>query len=337
MFRRMFILSIVCVCALTVVSAGRERVPAKTDLQHRFDRNRDGNISPEEQALLREFSEARERIEGLVAEAREAEEKARRMRAEAEEIERSLQRRFRGPQSAEAKEGTRRHLAELKEAAARAEREGRGKEADELRQEAGKIAGEIEQQRQRGRDVRPEQRRGMPREEAERRESRKTERPRANAERVEIERQQRSRRRQATGGAEQMEHRVAELRKRAERAEQEGHRDEADEFRQHARKLTIEIEGNHRQPKARTKEQIEHLHAMAADAKAAGQYDRADAIYREAKELEWHLRNAGAPKMENGQRNRLERQIEQLRDQVNGLRKEIEELKEIVRNRAMER
>jgi hypothetical protein len=84
-------------------------------------------------------------------------------------------------------------------------------------------------------------------------------------------------------------------------------------------------------------EQIERLHAMAADAKAAGQYDRADAIYREAKEMEQHLRNTGAPKMDNEQPNRLERQVEQLRDQVNGLSKEIEELKEIVRNRAVER
>ena len=143
MFRQMVVLSIVCVCALTIVSAGQERVPVETDLQHRFDRNRDGFIGPEEQALLREFSEARERVEKLRAEAREAEERARLMRAEAEEIERSLQRRFRGPQSAEAMEDMRRHLAELKEAAASAEREGRGKEADELRQEAKRIAHDI--------------------------------------------------------------------------------------------------------------------------------------------------------------------------------------------------
>ena len=85
------------------------------------------------------------------------------------------------------------------------------------------------------------------------------------------------------------------------------------------------------------KEQIDRLYAMAADSKAAGQYDRADALYREAKEMERNLRNAGAPKMDNEQPNRLERQVEQLRDQVNGMRKEIEELKEIVRNRPTER
>ena len=62
MFRRMIILSIVCVCALAVVSAGQERVPVKTDLQHQFDGTQDGFIGPDEQAMLREFSEARERI-----------------------------------------------------------------------------------------------------------------------------------------------------------------------------------------------------------------------------------------------------------------------------------
>jgi TolA-binding protein len=76
---------------------------------------------------------------------------------------------------------------------------------------------------------------------------------------------------------------------------------------------------------------------MAADAKAAGQYDKADAFYREAKEMEQRLTNIAKPKKGVGQENRLERQVEQLRDQVNGLRKEIEELKEIVRNRATER
>ena len=207
MFRRMVILSIVCVCALAVVSAGQERVPVMTDLQHQFDRNQDGFVGPDEQVMLREFSEARERIEKLLAEAREAEARARLMRA-----------------------------------AARAEREGRDDEANELRQQA--------------------------------------------------------------------------------------------------RKLAVEAEELGRQRKDRGMiEQIDRLHAMAADAKAAGQYDRADAIYREAKEMERNLKNAGAPKMDmdNEQRNRLERQVEQLRDEMNGLRKEIEELKEVIRNKAMER
>ena len=83
-----------------------------------------------------------------------------------------------------------------------------------------------------------------------------------------------------------------------------------------------------------TEEQIERLYTMAVDAKAAGQYDRADAIYHEAKEMEQRLKNIAEPKKGVGQENRLERQVEQLRDQVNGLRKEIEELKEIVSNRA---
>ena len=113
----MIVLSVMCVCVLAVVSAGQERVSVRTDLQHQFDRNRDGVLGPEEQEMLREFSEARERAEQLRAEAREAEDSARRMRAEAEEIERSLRRRFQGPQSPEAWEEMQRHIAELKEAA----------------------------------------------------------------------------------------------------------------------------------------------------------------------------------------------------------------------------
>jgi hypothetical protein len=102
--------------------------------------------------------------------------------------------------------------------------------------------------------------------------------------------------------------------------------------------MAVEAEEHGRQRKDRVvKEQIERLYAMAADAKAARQYDRADAIYREAKEMEWHLRNDGAPRIENEPPNRLEHQVEQLRDQVNGLRKEVEELKEIICNRAVER
>ena len=130
MFKRMVVLLILCVCALTVVSAAQERVPVRTDLQHQFDRNRDGFIGPDEQAMLREFSEARERIEGLREEARQIEERAGRLRAEAEEIERSINRRFRGAEPAEQMEGMKRHIAELKEAAARAQREGRRDEAE---------------------------------------------------------------------------------------------------------------------------------------------------------------------------------------------------------------
>jgi hypothetical protein len=138
--------------------------------------------------------------------------------------------------------------------------------------------------------------------------------------------------------AEQMERRVAELREGAERAEQEGRLDEADRLRRQARKLAIGVEENGRQPKVRdTKDQIKRLYAMAADSKAAGQYDKADEIYRQAKEMEQRLKNIAEPKKGVGQENRLERQVEQLREQVNGLRKEIEELKEIVRNRTTER
>jgi len=291
----MIVLSIVCMCAFTIVSAGQERVPVKTDLQHQFDRNQDGFIGSEEQALLQEYSEARERIEKLRMEAREAEERAKVMRAEAEEIERSLQRRFRGPQPREALEGMRRHLVELKGAAARADREGRGDQADELRQQAKRIAGEMELRRE-------------------------------------------TPRRQPDDRADQIERQIAELREGAERADQEGRMDEADRLRRQARNLASEAGELGRRRKDRAmKEQIDRLYATAADAKAAGQYDRADAIYREAKEMQRNLNNAGMPKMENEQRNRLEQQVEQLRDQVNGLRNEIEELKEVVRNRAVER
>ena len=104
MWKRIFILSIVCVFVLAAASVAEERIPVKNKMQKRFDRNRDGFIDEREMGPLHEFKGARERIEELCAMAREHEENAKRLLAEAEELEREVNHGFEEMEMAEQRE-----------------------------------------------------------------------------------------------------------------------------------------------------------------------------------------------------------------------------------------
>lgn len=243
MLRQIFVLSILCVCTFTVVTAGRERVPVKTDLQHQFDRNRDGFIDLDEQAILRKYSEARERIESLLAEAREAEQSARRMRAEAKEIEQSLQRRFRGLQQSDAPERMQKKLPKIREAAGRAEQDGRVNEAKKQRQQVRKITGQVDGQKQRGQEEHSESRRDIHSKQAERREGRIAKRPRTDAERIKNERQQQSRRKEPVNSDEQRDRNLRNTgRQRLDNTRQNRLDQQIEQLRNQVNSLRKEIE-----------------------------------------------------------------------------------------------
>ena len=92
----------------------------------------------------------------------------------------------------------------------------------------------------------------------------------------------------------------------------------------------MEIEETaHRQEVHDIKSKIERLHVMAAQAKEAGYHDKAEAILREAKELEHHLRNIAEPQRQAPHKKDLEHQLEKLREEIGHLRREVEELKRI--------
>ena len=101
MWKKMCILSMVCVFVLAAASIGEDRIQVKDDLHKQFDRNRNGFIDDREQGLLHKFQQTRERIEELCAMAREHEERAEHLWAEAEELERGLKHEFERMETAE--------------------------------------------------------------------------------------------------------------------------------------------------------------------------------------------------------------------------------------------
>ena len=96
-------------------------------------------------------------------------------------------------------------------------------------------------------------------------------------------------------------------------------------------------EAAHRDKIGNMKKEIEHLHALAREAKEAGHYDKAEAIFGEAKELERHIAKVAEGKKEKPHEEGLEHQVEKLRDEVSRLREDIEKLEDIVRQKVMDR
>jgi len=133
---------------------------------------------------------------------------------------------------------------------------------------------------------------------------------------------------------ENIRRKIAELADAAERAERDGRREEAAELRERAQDLAMQIDRNaHRGESGKIEREIRELHAMAERAEAAGNRDKAEAIMREARELERHLRGSAEGREREAQED-LRREIRELREEVRALRRQVEELADILRNKA---
>jgi tetratricopeptide (TPR) repeat protein len=137
--------------------------------------------------------------------------------------------------------------------------------------------------------------------------------------------------REKAGHVKELQAKLVEIKKAAQLAQQQGREDEAAELREKAKQIAREIEeptppGNIRSPK----NEIERLHALAAEAKERGQHDQADALLREAKELESRPKGPPELKKQPPVPPELLHQIELLRDEVMRLRKDVEELRQLV-------
>jgi len=314
-------------------------MPVKNELQKRFDRNSDGFIDRGEQKPLQKFLEVRKRIEKLRLMAREAEEKSKHFRAEAEELERALKREFEQPTMAGRME---KMHAELKEAIEHAKREGHHDKAAELHERARIMADEIKaHQREAGEkkfheaEKRVVQLQEMANQAKQRGEMDKAERLWAEAKELKGLLKREIEHRETAGRMEKIHAELAELKEAIEHAKREGQHDKADELRKKAERMTDEIKA-HVKEAAKTalrekghaiKNEIEHLHAMAAKAKEAGDHEKAEAILGKAKNLQRQLLDVAEREKEKAHKKDLGHLVEKLRDEVNRLREEVEKLK----------
>lgn len=331
MWKKVFVLSIVCAFVLALASAAEDRAHDEKDLE----RDHYDFVVRDKQRQSDEFLEIRERIEKLCAMAREAEAKAKHFWAEAEELERTLKRRFGQREMPEPMDRMHDRLAELREAAKHAKREGHHDKAAELHEKAERMAEEIkahERNAQKQKFPEAEQRLKQLMDEArqaeERGEMAQAKRLWVEAEEIKQALKREFGHREIAEHVENMHAKIAELKEAAERAEREGHHDKAAEFHKQAHKLAMEIEETaHQQEVHDIKSKIERLHVMAVQAKEAGHHDKAEAILREAKELEHHLKNVAGPQKKAPHKKDFEHQLEKLQDEINHLRRDVEELK----------
>ena|GEM_PF-4277836 len=333
MFRRVVFQSMALVLIFSAVSIAAERAPVEKDAQARFDRNRDGFLDEGERESMHRFMEMSER--------------ARRLRAEAEDIEMALKREFGPPDRPGLKGRPRVEIAELREAAERAEREGRPDEAVELSKKAKILAKKMEAAEREAVDMkrarlkeRHSQLVKMSREAKERGEHDRAGELWAEAEEIAGILKRGPNNRPKAVPADKMRAEVDELMRAAERAEQEGRKDQAAELREKAeyiaRQAEVAFRGPQNRERAEIKERIRDMEAQAREAEERGQKDRAREFRAEAEGLKRALDRRGeqlqaarAKKgMPRGQD--LARQVEELRNEVRILRGEVARLRELV-------
>lgn len=93
---------------------------------------------------------------------------------------------------------------------------------------------------------------------------------------------------------EKMHHKIVELKEAAERAEREGHHDEASELHKNAERIAGEIEANRREIEDRKLHEVDkrigHLRRMAEEVEERGEKEHARELWAEAEELERSLK-----------------------------------------------
>ncbi len=95
--KTIWLIAIAAALISSVSSVRAENRPVENERQKRFDRDRDGQLSDREQALMEEYARRGARAEELQAQAKEHEQLARKLRAESEELSRNLDRQFQAP------------------------------------------------------------------------------------------------------------------------------------------------------------------------------------------------------------------------------------------------
>lgn len=280
-----------------------------------------------------EQDEIRAKIDQLLHEAREMDERADILRAEAEELERMLVsdgERIRRPEAVELE------VMELMERAEQAHKDGRLDEAADLRAEAEGLA---QQLRERPRRERPDEIDRLERhvheliemaEQAEKAGNReRAERLRAEARESKRHLRREAEQREQAQGVEKLDREIAELHEASEKARHSGRHHEAERLQRRVEEIETNLHRHHLELKAAgMKREIAHLHELAADKKRQGRHEEAKAIMAEAGNLERRLHE-----MVRGPECRPEalvHRVDVLQDQVNGLRHQIAEIRQML-------
>ena len=241
MWKKVFVLSIVCAFVLALASVAEDRAPDENDLERHPDQKDYEFVVRDKQRQSDEFLEIRERIEKLCAMAREAEARAKHLWVEAEELERTLKRRFGQREMPEPMDRMHDRLADLREAAKHAKRQGHYDKAAELHEEAERMAEEIEaheKNAQKQKFPEAEQRFKQLMEEArqaeERGEMAQAKRFWVEAEEIKRGLKREFEHREKAAHVENLHLRIAELKEAAEHAEREDHHEESAELHKQA-------------------------------------------------------------------------------------------------------
>jgi len=289
----------------------------------------------------------REYAQQLRERAREAQELADRLRRQAEELDQiarngPLPGMGPGPMLAVGPgpgpvDPMQRELMEIKEAIGRAEREGRHEQAADLRNRAEQLMNEMrsrqkgpqkEEQPFREMKERIEQLQNQAREAQGAGREDEARRLREEAEDVEMKMQAEREIGNMAAHAEALHGKMMELRKQAQQAEREGRRDEAADRSQKAGDIERQVDDTKRKiERFKMESQLKHMHMMAERAEKRGDMEKAEALAREARELEQGLQGRGpeqGPKMGGDE---LPRMVEELRQEVKRLRQEMEEMR----------
>lgn len=289
----------------------------------------------------------REYAQQLRERAREAQELADRLRREAEELDRIAQKgpvpnMGPGPMSGMGPgpgpmDPMQRELMEIKEAVGRAEREGRHEQAADLRNRAEQLMNEMrsrekgpqkEEQPFREMRERIEQLQNQAREAQAAGREDEARRFREEAEDVEMKIQAEGEIRNMAAHAESLHGKMAELRKQAEQAKREGRREEAIDRSEKAGDIERQVGDTKRKiERFKMESQLKHVHMMAERAEKRGDVEKAEALAREARELEQRLQGRGPEQGPRMGGDELPRMVEELRQEVKRLRQEMEELR----------
>jgi len=292
------------------------------------------------EAEVGKLHEVEKRIVQLQEMARQAKQrgemdKAELLWAEAKELEQALKREMEHRDKAKHIKEMHAKLAGLKEAIEHAKREGQHDKADELRKKAERIANEImaHQREAQEKKLHEAEKRvvhlqEMASQAKQRGEMDKAERLWAEAKELKGALKREIEHREKAKHMEEMHAELVELKEAAEHAKREGWHDKADALRKKAEQLAGKIAMTAQQGKGHIKKNIEQLHAMAKKAKEAGYHEKAEALLQKAKNLGRHLRDVAEGDKEKAHKKDLERLVEELRNEVKGLRQEVEKLKQ---------
>jgi len=236
-----------------------------------------------------------------------------------------------------------RELAEIKGAIGRAEREGRPEQAADLRKRAERLRNEMrsrEQGPQKEEQPFVEMKEQIERLQNQAREAEaagrgdEARRLREEANGIEMKMQTEREIRDRIARIEAMHDMAVALRKQADQAKRDGRYDESKVQWERANDLERQIGETKRDiERFKMESQLKQMRMMAERAETRGELEKAEALAREARELEQRLQS---PKMKGGPEkagDEMPRVVEELRQEVKRLRQEMEEFRSSMRER----